>query len=159
MAIGLEPPKKRRAELQSRARRRRRLAGDHLTRQLDVLKTMFEQKKDDDYYANFDYVTQRALFTMKNRRPSEFGDTASTRRRRCSRRCSRSRACRRDRLDGVRVKLSSRARASGSGTGGTTALTVPPTPRSLANARDDNVTSRTSPKHVQAMRSVSFSGL
>jgi hypothetical protein len=36
---------------------------------------MFDQKKNDDYYANFDYVTQRALFTMKNRRPSEFGDT------------------------------------------------------------------------------------
>ena len=47
---------------------------DHLTRQLDVLRTMFDQKKDDDYYANFDYVSQRALFTMKNRRASEFGD-------------------------------------------------------------------------------------
>jgi hypothetical protein len=48
---------------------------DHLSRQLHTLKTMFEQKKDDDFYANFDYVTQRALFTMKNRRPSELGDT------------------------------------------------------------------------------------
>jgi hypothetical protein len=48
--------------------------GDHLSRQLDVLKTMFEQKKDDDYYANFDYLTQRALFTIQTRRPSEFGD-------------------------------------------------------------------------------------
>jgi len=48
---------------------------DHLTRQLDVLRTMFDQKKNDDYYANFDYVSQRALFTMKNRRASEFGDT------------------------------------------------------------------------------------
>jgi hypothetical protein len=35
---------------------------------------MFDQKKEDDYYANFEYITQRALFTMKNRRPSEFGD-------------------------------------------------------------------------------------
>ena len=35
---------------------------------------MFDQKKDDDFYANFDYVTQRTLFTMKNRRPSELGD-------------------------------------------------------------------------------------
>jgi len=47
---------------------------DHLTRQLDTLRSMFEQKKDDDHYANFDYVTQRALFTMKNRRASELGD-------------------------------------------------------------------------------------
>jgi len=36
---------------------------------------MFDQNKDDDYYANFDYISQRALFTMKTRRPSEFGDT------------------------------------------------------------------------------------
>ena len=35
---------------------------------------MFDQRKDDDYYANFDYVTQRTLFTMKNRRSSEMGD-------------------------------------------------------------------------------------
>ena len=39
-----------------------------------TLRSMFEQKKDDDHYANFDYVTQRALFTMKNRRASELGD-------------------------------------------------------------------------------------
>jgi len=47
---------------------------DPLSRQLATLKSMFEQKKDDDYYANFDYVTQRTLFSMKNRRPSELGD-------------------------------------------------------------------------------------
>jgi hypothetical protein len=47
---------------------------DPLTRQLDVLKTMFDQKKNDDYFANFDYASQRALFTMKTRRASEFGD-------------------------------------------------------------------------------------
>jgi MinD-like ATPase involved in chromosome partitioning or flagellar assembly len=47
---------------------------DHLSRQLATLKSMFEQKKNDDYYANFDYVTQRTLFSMKNRRPSELGD-------------------------------------------------------------------------------------
>jgi MinD-like ATPase involved in chromosome partitioning or flagellar assembly len=47
---------------------------DHLSRQLNVLKTMFEQKKNDDFYANFDYVTQRTLFSMKNRRASELGD-------------------------------------------------------------------------------------
>ena len=35
---------------------------------------MFDQKKDDDFHANFDYASQRALFTMKTRRPSEFGD-------------------------------------------------------------------------------------
>jgi len=39
-----------------------------------VLKLMFDQKKDDDYHANFDYASQRALFTMKTRRASEFGD-------------------------------------------------------------------------------------
>jgi MinD-like ATPase involved in chromosome partitioning or flagellar assembly len=47
---------------------------DHLSRQLATLKTMFEQKKNDDFHSNFDYVTQRSLFTMKNRRPSELGD-------------------------------------------------------------------------------------
>lgn len=47
---------------------------DHLTSQLDVLKTMFNQKKDDDYHANFKYITQRALYTIKTRRPGEFGD-------------------------------------------------------------------------------------
>src|SRR5688572_13637961 len=47
---------------------------DHLSRQLATLKSMFDQKKDDDFYANFDYVTQRTLFSMKNRRPSELGD-------------------------------------------------------------------------------------
>lgn len=70
-AIGLEPQKKRptHSNLPATAD-----PGDHLSRQLDVLKTMFAQKKDDDYYANFDYITQRALFTMQTRRPSEFGD-------------------------------------------------------------------------------------
>ncbi len=71
-AIGLEPPKKSAptiVPLESLAS-----LDDHLSRQLDVLRTMFDQKKDDDYYANFDYVTQRTLFTMKNRRPSELGD-------------------------------------------------------------------------------------
>jgi len=48
---------------------------DHLTNQLNVLKMMFDQKKNDDFHANFDYASQRALFTMKTRRPSEFGDT------------------------------------------------------------------------------------
>jgi len=72
-AIGLEPPRKSApativpvASLDS--------LDDHLSRQLEVLRTMFDQKKDDDYYANFDYVTQRTLFTMKNRRASELGD-------------------------------------------------------------------------------------
>ena len=71
MAIGLEAPKKKRAA-QSHAMIE---PEDHLTRQLNVLKTMFDQKKDDDYYANFDYISQRTLFTMKTRRASEFGDT------------------------------------------------------------------------------------
>ena len=71
IAIGLEPTR--------RATKTKTAAAsdsttDHLTSQLNVLKTMFDQKKDDDYFANFDYTSQRALFTMKNRRPSEFGD-------------------------------------------------------------------------------------
>jgi MinD-like ATPase involved in chromosome partitioning or flagellar assembly len=71
-AIGLEPPRKAAptiVPIESLSS-----LDDHLSRQLDVLRTMFDQKKDDDYYANFDYVTQRTLFTMKNRRPSELGD-------------------------------------------------------------------------------------
>ncbi|HEV7920903.1 MAG TPA: AAA family ATPase [Thermoanaerobaculia bacterium] len=73
-AIGLEPPRRAAA---SSVKTQRSLSdtGDPLTNQLNVLKAMFEQKKNDDYYANFDYVSQRALFTMKNRRASEFGDT------------------------------------------------------------------------------------
>jgi MinD-like ATPase involved in chromosome partitioning or flagellar assembly len=71
-AIGLEPPKRK-----SNTKATSTVDvddADHLTRQLRVLKTMFDQKKDDDFYANFEYATQRALFTMKNRRASEFGD-------------------------------------------------------------------------------------
>jgi MinD-like ATPase involved in chromosome partitioning or flagellar assembly len=77
--VGLEPERSRRAG-KSSGRRGEPLEDspkaldDHLSRQLATLKTMFEQKKDDDYYANFDYVTQRTLFTMKNRRASELGD-------------------------------------------------------------------------------------
>ena len=70
IAIGLEPAR--------RATKTKSAASsdptDHLASQLSVLKTMFDQKKDDDYFANFDYTSQRALFTMKNRRASEFGD-------------------------------------------------------------------------------------
>lgn len=74
--VGLEPSRKQgpgRARAEATASPAS--LDDHLSRQLDTLKTMFEQKKNDDYYANFDYVTQRTLFTMKNRRPSELGDT------------------------------------------------------------------------------------
>jgi MinD-like ATPase involved in chromosome partitioning or flagellar assembly len=73
-AIGLEPPKKSSKPLPAQPFEPRSDPTDHLTSQLAVLKTMFEQKRDDDYYANFDYAAQRALFTMKTRRPSEFGD-------------------------------------------------------------------------------------
>ncbi len=74
-AIGLEPPKKKAAPVQSGIQTTPSDSlDDHLSRQLATLKTMFEQKKDDDFYANFDYVTQRTLFSMKNRRPSELGD-------------------------------------------------------------------------------------
>jgi MinD-like ATPase involved in chromosome partitioning or flagellar assembly len=76
LAIGLEPaaPRRKPARNATSAQQHAIDSADHLSRQLDVLRTMFEQKKDDDFYANFDYATQRALFTMKNRRPSEFGD-------------------------------------------------------------------------------------
>jgi len=70
IAIGLEPTRKMTKSKSASASD----STDHLTSQLNVLKTMFDQKKDDDYFANFDYTSQRALFTMKNRRPSEFGD-------------------------------------------------------------------------------------
>ncbi|MGZ8710822.1 MAG: AAA family ATPase [Thermoanaerobaculia bacterium] len=70
MALGLEPMKKKPLRESTNPTD----PGDHLSRQLEVLKTMFAQKKDDDYYANFDYISQRALFTMETRRPSEFGD-------------------------------------------------------------------------------------
>jgi len=77
IAIGLEPaPRKSAGKVLSplEVPTTEEALDDHLSRQLKTLKTMFEQKKDDDFYANFDYVTQRALFTMKNRRPSELGD-------------------------------------------------------------------------------------
>jgi MinD-like ATPase involved in chromosome partitioning or flagellar assembly len=75
VAIGLEPAKKKGRILSPlEVPTMEEALEDHLSRQLNTLKTMFDQKKDDDFYANFDYVTQRTLFTMKNRRPSELGD-------------------------------------------------------------------------------------
>jgi flagellar biosynthesis protein FlhG len=79
-AIGLDPPKNAPPKNESARKHERAAASpepsldDHLSRQLVTLRTMFDQKKNDDYYANFDYVTQRTLFSMKNRRPSELGD-------------------------------------------------------------------------------------
>lgn len=70
--VGLDSPKKSAAAPIAKASET--ALDDHLTRQLSVLKTMFDQKKDDDHYANFEYVTERALFTMKTRRASELGD-------------------------------------------------------------------------------------
>jgi MinD-like ATPase involved in chromosome partitioning or flagellar assembly len=78
--VGLMPPSRRargsspRAASDAKAGPGEDSADDPLSRQLATLKSMFEQKKDDDYYANFEYVTQRALFTMKSRRASELGD-------------------------------------------------------------------------------------
>jgi MinD-like ATPase involved in chromosome partitioning or flagellar assembly len=73
--VGLEPPRKTAVPPASVVQQLdHHEADDHLSRQLATLKTMFEQKKNDDFYANFDYVTQRTLFSMKNRRPSELGD-------------------------------------------------------------------------------------
>lgn len=75
--VGLEPTRKKPPVYSSRPEipaEPPQALDDHLSRQLATLKAMFDQKKDDDYYANFDYVTQRTLFTMKNRRASELGD-------------------------------------------------------------------------------------
>jgi MinD-like ATPase involved in chromosome partitioning or flagellar assembly len=72
--VGLDTPKKNVGQALQPVPAAQTALDDHLTRQLDVLKSMFDQKKDDDHYANFEYVTQRALFTMRNRRPSELGD-------------------------------------------------------------------------------------
>jgi MinD-like ATPase involved in chromosome partitioning or flagellar assembly len=47
---------------------------DYLSQQLETLKTMFAARHEDDYRANFQYMTQRAMFTMENRPISEFGD-------------------------------------------------------------------------------------
>ena len=71
--VGLDPPKPQ-PRRPADAPRANVVSDDPLSRQLATLKSMFEQRKDDDYYANFEYVTQRMLFTMKNRRPSELGD-------------------------------------------------------------------------------------
>ena len=69
--LGLDPLKKKPLKHQPKSDD----PGNHLSRQLDVLKTMFTQKKNDDYHANFEYITQRALYTIQSRRPSELGDT------------------------------------------------------------------------------------
>ncbi len=73
LAIGLEPQPKRRPK-DTRPVFYEPDPSDHLANQLNVLKMMFDQKKNDDYHANFHYASQRALFTMKTRRASEFGD-------------------------------------------------------------------------------------
>ncbi|HYU24471.1 MAG TPA: AAA family ATPase [Thermoanaerobaculia bacterium] len=75
LAIGLEPPRRPKVGAHSVRPQTPMDPADHLTNQLNVLKMMFDQKKNDDFHANFDYASQRALFTMKTRRPSEFGDT------------------------------------------------------------------------------------
>lgn len=70
-AIGIEP-RKREPTAPARARRQ---SSDPLTQQLDVLRTMFQRREEDDFRDNFEYTVQRALFTMKTRNASEFGDS------------------------------------------------------------------------------------
>lgn len=70
-AIGLEPPRR---SQHVRPVVLNPFTGDPLSDQLEILRSMFQQRKDDDYRANFDYIAQRALFTMRTRRPGEFGD-------------------------------------------------------------------------------------
>jgi MinD-like ATPase involved in chromosome partitioning or flagellar assembly len=72
LAIGIDQPRKKSAKQQKASVTVD--PADHLANQLNVLRSMFDQKKDDDFHANFEYASQRALFTMKTRRPSEFGD-------------------------------------------------------------------------------------
>jgi len=72
MAIGIDQPRRKSAKQAKTAANAD--PADHLANQLNVLRTMFDQKKDDDFHANFEYASQRALFTMKTRRASEFGD-------------------------------------------------------------------------------------
>lgn len=70
-AIGIEP---RRENAKPKQRSTARTAAtDPLSQQLDVLKTMFQKRGDDDFRDNFEYAVQRALFTMSSRRASEFG--------------------------------------------------------------------------------------
>ncbi len=73
-AIGLEPkpPRKERPRVLHEPPRD---SSDHLDEQLRVLREMFEHKSSDDYHANFAYMAQRALFAMKSRSPSEFGQS------------------------------------------------------------------------------------
>jgi len=71
-AIGLEPPKRK---VHAAKHEKGGDPGDHLSAQLETLSAMFDQRRTDDYRANFEYITQRALFTMKTRRSNEFGDT------------------------------------------------------------------------------------
>lgn len=71
-AIGLEPrrpPKKRETPTPKPLD-----TEDHLSQQLETLRSMFEARREDDYERNFQYMTERALFTMRNRPVSEFGD-------------------------------------------------------------------------------------
>lgn len=72
-AIGLEPARKTPPPLRMASEVPN--TNDHLSGQLDVLRSMFNHKRDDDFRANFDYITQRALFTIQSRRPGEFGDS------------------------------------------------------------------------------------
>ena len=48
---------------------------DHLDEQLRVLKTMFTHRREDDHRANFEYMAQRALFTMRGHSSRDLGDT------------------------------------------------------------------------------------
>ncbi|MDX1582557.1 MAG: AAA family ATPase [Thermoanaerobaculia bacterium] len=72
-AIGLEPrrPRKKREVPVERDFE----PEDHLSQQLETLRSMFTARREDDYRRNFEYMTQRALFTMQNRPVSEFGDS------------------------------------------------------------------------------------
>lgn len=74
-AIGLEPRKPRTRSLPRTEEETEAARDDHLAQQLRVLKEMFSHRNDDDFRSNFEYLTQRALFAMKGRPPTDLGDT------------------------------------------------------------------------------------
>ncbi|HUO84066.1 MAG TPA: P-loop NTPase [Thermoanaerobaculia bacterium] len=73
-AIGLEP-KRRKQERPRTLYEPISDSTDHLEEQLRVLRQMFEARGQDDYRANFGYMAQRALFTMKSRPATDFGES------------------------------------------------------------------------------------
>ena len=73
-AIGLEP-KKPKVRVVPTIERPIPSSSDHLSEQLRVLQEMFSHRGSDDHGSNFEYMAQRALFTMKGHPVTDLGDT------------------------------------------------------------------------------------